>query len=204
MPERVIRAMNRASPNIYEGELVDMTATILPDLKKVARTNGKVAIYIGNGHAAWEASLNNTLNSGDKILVLGTGRFGPGWGEIGNALGLNVELMDFGMHADADPVKLYERLTNDKNHDIRAVLTVQTDTASSVQNNIPALRKAIDDAKHPALFMVDCIASLGCEPHEMDDWGVDVMVSACQKGLMTPAGLGFVFFNDKAAAAREG
>ncbi|GHA60421.1 septum site-determining protein [Amylibacter ulvae] len=203
MPERVIRAMHRASPNIYEGEMIDMTATILPDLKQVARTTGNVAIYIGNGHAAWEASINNTLNAGDKVLVLGTGRFGPGWGDMGKSLGIDVELMNFGMHADADPLQVCERLLADKSHDIRAVLTVQTDTASSVQNDIPALRKAIDDANHPALFMVDCIASLGCEPHEMDQWGVDVMVSACQKGLMTPAGLAFVFFNEKAQEAHK-
>ncbi|PIB23508.1 septum site-determining protein [Amylibacter kogurei] len=203
MPERVIRAMHRASPNIYEGEMIDMTATILPDLKKVARTSGNVAIYIGNGHSAWEASINNTLNKGDKVLVLGTGRFGPGWGDMGKSLGIDVELMDFGMHSDADPARIYERLRADKSNEIRAVLTVQTDTASSVQNDIPAIRKAINDANHPALFMVDCIASLGCEPHEMDQWGVDVMVSACQKGLMTPAGLAFVFFNEKAQKARK-
>ena len=66
---------------------------------------------------------------------------------------------------------------------------------------MPAIRAAIDAAGHPALFMVDCIASLGCDRFEMDAWGVDVMVAASQKGLMTPPGLGFVFFNDKARAA---
>ena len=94
------------------------------------------------------------------------------------------------------------RLAADTSHDIKAVLGVHVDTSSSIRNDIAALRAVMDAAQHPALLMTDCIASLGCDRFEMDAWGVDVMVSACQKGLMTPAGVSFVFFNDKAAAAR--
>lgn len=202
VPDRVQRAMHRASPNIYEGELPEITATAAADLKKLAGTKHDVAMYICNGHGAWEAAAANTMTKGDKVLVLGTGRFGPAWGELVRHLGVEVVDLDFGMRAPADPSKLTEVLKADTSQSIKAVLTVQADTASSVRNDIPALRAAIDDANHPALFMVDCICSFGCEPHRMDDWGVDVMVTACQKGLMTPAGLGFVFFNDKAAATR--
>lgn len=198
IPERVLSAMHRPSPNIYEGELVAMTATLFPDLKKVARTSGEVAIYIANGHGAWEASLRNTLVEGDRILVVATGRFGTNWGLMAKSMGIEVEFLSFGMRRHADPAKLEEVLAADTHHEIRAVLTVQTDTASSVRNDVAAMRAAIDAANHPALFMVDCIASLGCDRFEMDDWGVDVMVAACQKGLMTPAGLSFVYFNDKA------
>ncbi|MGB7334688.1 MAG: aminotransferase class V-fold PLP-dependent enzyme [Salaquimonas sp.] len=201
MPERVLSAMHRASPNIYEGELVDLTATIYPDLKKVARTDGKVAVYISNGHGAWEAALRNTVVEGDKILVIVTGRFAANWGIMAKSLGIEVEVMDFGMHSDADPEQLRQRLDADKSHEIRAVLTVQTDTATSVLNDIPSLRAAIDAANHPALFLVDCIASLGCDRYEMDDWGADVTIAACQKGLMTPAGISFLFMNEKAVEA---
>jgi len=203
MPERVLRAMHRASPNIYEGELIDLTATIYPDLKRVARTTGSVAIYIANGHGAWEAALRNTLIAGDKVLVLSTGRFAAGWGELATSMGIDVEVMDFGMHAAVDTNKVTQRLTDDTNNKIKAVLTVQTDTASSVINDIPAIRSAIDDASHEAMFMVDCIASLACDKFEMDDWGVDLTVAACQKGLMTPAGISFVYFNDKAEEASK-
>jgi len=203
MPDRVLNAMHRASPNIYEGDLVDLTFAMLPDLKAVARTNGDVAIYIANGHGAWEASLRNVLNAGDTILVLQTGRFGTNWGMMAQANGISVEWLDFGLRSDADPNRLEEALRADTAGKIKAVLTVQTDTATSVKNDIPTLRKAIDASGHDALFMVDCIASLACDRYEMDAWGADVTIAACQKGLMTPAGLGFVYFNEKAAKARE-
>ena len=197
MPDRVLAAMHRPSPNIYEGDLIKLTHSLFPDLKTVAQTKHSAAIYIANGHGAWEAAVSNTCSRGDTILVLVTGRFGAGWAEMASELGVQTRILDFGMDADADPAVVTQTLKEDVDHVIKAVFTVQTDTASSVKNDIKALRKAIDEANHPALFFVDCIASLGCDKFEMDAWGVDVMVTGCQKGLMTPAGMSFVFFNDK-------
>ena len=117
-------------------------------------------------------------------------------------MGIDVEVMDFGFRAALDPERVAERLRADRAHAIRAVLAVQTDTASSVRNDVAALRAAIDAAGHPALLVVDCIACLGCDRFEMDAWGVDVMVAACQKGLMTPPGMAFTFHGPKAEAAR--
>lgn len=201
MPDRVLRAMHRAAPNIYEGELIDLTARILTDLKRVARTDGTVAVYICNGHGAWEASLSNTLNRGDKVLALSTGRFTKGWIDMARALGADVQELDFGPRAPIDPDQVEAALKADPS--IKAVLCVHTDTASSVRNDIPSVRAAIDAAKHDALLMVDCIASLACDRFEMDAWGVDVMVTGCQKGLMTPPGLGMTFQNDRALARRR-
>ena len=203
IPDRVLNAMHRPSPNIYEGALVDMVDTLYPDLKTVAQTKHKLAIYIANGHGAWEAALKNTLQAGDKILILGSGRFPITWGEMARSHGIKTQVIEFGMQDDADPQELENELKKDTKGEIKAVLAVQTDTASSVKNNIPALRKAIDDTGHNALFMVDCIASLGCDEYRMDEWGADVTIAACQKGLMTPAGIAFVYFNDKASKARE-
>lgn len=117
-------------------------------------------------------------------------------------MGLQVEFIEYGMTKSADPQRLEEVLGADKNGEIKAVLAVQSETSSSVRNDVVALRAAIDAAGHSALFMVDCIASLGCDRFEMDAFGVDVMVSAGQKGMMNPIGLAFVFFNDKADGAR--
>ncbi|MEM1266861.1 MAG: aminotransferase class V-fold PLP-dependent enzyme [Pseudomonadota bacterium] len=202
VPEQVLAAMHRGAPNIYEGDLIETTYSVLDRLKKVARTEHKVAMYIANGHGAWEAAVVNTIAPGDKVLVLCTGRFGKGWAEMASTLGADVELLDFGTAAPADPARVEARLRADKTHEIRAVLTVQTDTASSVRNDIAAIRKAIDAAGHPALYMVDCIASLACEPYEMDAWGVDLTVTGSQKGLMVPPGTSFVFSGPKALAAR--
>ena len=203
VPDEVLRAMHRASPNIYEGALVDMTAGIIPDLRAIARTEHQAAIYMCNGHGAWEAALANTLAEGDHILVLATGRFGHGWAEMAEGLGVKVEIIDFGKSDTIDLSCVAEILGADKEHRFKAVLATHVDTSSSVKNDIAALRQTLDEAGHPALLMADCIASLACDRFEMDDWGVDVMVAASQKGIMVPAGLGFVFFNDRAAEARR-
>ncbi|KUP93273.1 pyridoxal-phosphate-dependent aminotransferase family protein [Tritonibacter horizontis] len=202
MPDAVLQAMHRASPNIYAGELVDMTATLPGDLRRVARTAHHVAIYIANGHGAWEAALSNTLKPGDKVLVPASGRFAFGWSEMAEALGIEIEILDFGMQSPFDPDRIADVLRADTAGQIKAVLGVHVDTSTSIRNDISALRAAIDAAGHPALLMADCIASLGCDRFEMDAWGVDVMVTGCQKGLMVPAGMSFVFFNDKAAEVR--
>jgi len=203
VPDRVLNAMHRPSPNIYEGPLHDLADTLYPDLRAVARTNNSVAIYIGNGHSAWEASLSNTLSRGDRVLALATGVFGHGWCEAAVGLGARVDLLDFGRCAGIDIDQFSEALKADKSHEIRAVLATHTDTATSVRNDIAALRACLDTCGHPALLMVDCIASMACDPFEMDLWGVDVAIAGSQKGLMTPPGLSFVWFNEKAANAHK-
>ncbi len=202
IPDRVLRAMHRASPNIYHGPLTEMVPGLVEDLKGVARTRHDVALYIANGHGVWEAALSNVVMEGDDVLVVATGRFSHGWGEMAEGLGARVEIMEFGMEAPFDAARVVERLEADKDHRIRAVLVVQVDTSTSVRSDIEALGHALAKTGHPALYMVDCIACLGCDRFEMDAWGVDVMVTGSQKGLMTPPGMGFVFFNDKADAAR--
>lgn len=203
MPDRVLRAMHRAAPNIYTGELFDMMPGIAQDLKTVAGGAQHVAIYIGNGHAAWEAALANVLSRGDLVLTLASGAFGKGWGACAGALGATAEVLDFGRQAAPDPQRLKERLAADAGHQIKAVLVTHVDTSSSALSDVAAIRAAIDEAGHPALLMIDCIASLACDRFEMAAWGVDVMVAASQKGLMTPPGMCFVFYNDRADALRE-
>lgn len=203
IPEAVLQAMHRAAPNIYSGELPELMPGLIEDLRRVARTRHHVAIYIGNGHAVWEAALANVIAPGDRVLVPATGRFGHGWGEVASGLGGEVETLDFGTSSAMDMARIEEVLAKDTAHRIKAVLAVHVDTSSSVRNDIAGLRAAMDAAGHPALLMADCIASLGCDRFEMDAWGVDVMVTGSQKGLMVPPGLGFVFFNDKAAVLRS-
>ena len=198
IPDRVLRAMHRGSPDIYEGPLIGLVASLWPDLRAVAGTTGHVAIYIGNGHAGWEAANANLFSRGDTALVLATGLFGQSWANSARAMGVEVEVLDFGKSSPVDLARVEDALRADKRHRIKAVLTTHVDTASSVKTDIPALRAALDAAGHPALLVVDCIASLGCDEFRMDDWGVDVMVAACQKGLMTPPGIAFVWYSEAA------
>ena len=203
IPDRVLSAMHRSMPDIYEGDLTTVIDSVWDALPGVVQTSGRVFVPIGNGHASWEMALSNTLSRGDHILVLNCGRFAAIWAEMAEFNGLSVEVMEAEEGLANDPAALEERLRADANHEIAAVLTVHVDTATSVRNDVPALRKAIDAAGHPALFMVDCIASMGCERFEMDAWGVDVTIAASQKGMMTPPGLGLVWANAKAMAAHE-
>ncbi len=204
VPDRVLNAMHRASPNIYQGALVDMVDTLIPDLKRVARTKGHVAIYMANGHGAWEAAFANTLAPGDTVLALVTGRFGLGWSQMARDMGMEVETIDFGRASPIDPGQVEAALRADAGHKIKAVLATHVDTSTSALSDVPALRAAIDAAGHPALLMADCIASFACDRFEMDAWGVDIIVTGSQKGLMMPPGLGLLFFSDKAAKVRRG
>src|SRR5687767_3635411 len=200
VPDEVLRAMHRPAMDIYSGPLLALTDGLLRDIARVFNTTGRAYIYIANGHGAWEAALTNVLSRGDKVLVLESGRFAIGWGEAARMLGCEMEVLpgDFRRAVRAEAVEA--RLKAD-NGSIKVILVAQVDTASGVVNDIKAISEAIRAAGHDALLMVDVVASLGCMPFEMDDWGVDVAMSGSQKGLMTPPGLGFVAAGPRARKA---
>jgi alanine-glyoxylate transaminase/serine-glyoxylate transaminase/serine-pyruvate transaminase len=198
MPDEVLRAMHRPALDIYSDQMVELTDSLLRDLSKLFATKGHSYIHIANGHGAWESALSNVLSRGDKILVLESGRFAIGWGNAAAAMGAEVEVLKGDWRRSIRPTEVEARLRLDTDHQIKAILAVQVDTASGAFNDIEAIGKAIKAAGHPALFMVDAVASLGCMPFEMDEWGIDVAMSGSQKGLMTPPGLGFVAANDRA------
>ena len=197
VPDRVLAAAHRASPDIYGEDLAEVNLQVLAQLKRLAGTQAQLAPYIGNGHAAWEAAGANLFNPGDQALALCSGHFGRSWAQQMEQMGINVERLDFG-NLPADPALLARRLAHDTAGAIKAVMVCQIDTATGVMADIPALREAMGD--HPAALVVDAIASLGCAPMMMDDWGVDVLIAASQKGLMCPPGTCFVWFSDRAAA----
>ena len=203
VPDEVLSAMHRPAIDIYSGPLEGITLSLLDDLRRIFRTKGRTYIYIANGHGAWEAALTNTLTRGDKILVLQSGQFATSWGEMAKMLGIEIEVLPGDWRRAVDAGALEARLRADRGHEIAAVLVVQIDTASSVVNDIPALRRAITAAGHPALYMVDAIASLATMPFEMDEWGVDLAITGSQKGLMTPPGLSFVAAGTRAVAAHQ-
>jgi alanine-glyoxylate transaminase/serine-glyoxylate transaminase/serine-pyruvate transaminase len=203
MPDEVLRAMHRPALDIYSDTMVQMTESLLRDLSRLFVTKGHSYIYIANGHGAWEAVLSNVLSRGDKILVLESGRFAINWGNAAAAMGVDAEFLKGDWRRAVRPAEVEARLRLDKDHTIKAILVVQVDTASGAFNDVPAIGQAIKAAGHPALFIVDAVASLGCMPFEMDAWGIDVAMSGSQKGLMAPPGLGFVAANDRARAVHK-
>ena len=203
VPDEVLQAMQRPAIDIYSGSLVKLTESLMTDMGNIFRTRGQTYIYAANGHGGWEAAFTNVLSRGDKILVLESGRFAIGWGEMAKMMGVEIEVLPQDQRKSVEPAAVEERLKADKAHAIKAIMVVQIDTASSVVNDIAAVRKAMDRAKHPALLMVDTVASLGTMPFDMDGWGVDVAMCGSQKGLMTPPGLAFVAANDRAHAVHK-
>ncbi|MGI9613665.1 MAG: pyridoxal-phosphate-dependent aminotransferase family protein [Acidimicrobiales bacterium] len=203
IPDRVLAAMAKPMPNMYQGEILDITDRLLATLPTIARTTAPTFVVIANGHGAWQMAICNTLSRGDKILALESGRFAVFWGEMAAISGVEVEVLPGTDNDPVDPAAVQARLAADTDHEIKAIMVVQTDTATSVKNDLAAIRAAIDAANHPALYMADCIASLGCDRFEMDEWGIDVTVAGCQKGLMVPPGVSFVWASEKAMAAYE-
>jgi len=203
IPDEVLRAMHRPALDIYSKPMVDLTEGLLRDLSSLFATEGKSYIYIANGHGAWEAVLSNVLSRRDKVLVLESGSFAIGWGNAARAMGAEVEVLkgDWTRAVRASDVEALLRA--DKSHTIKAILVTQVDTASGVVNDVEKIGKAIRAAGHPALYIVDAVASLGCMPFEMDKWGIDVAMSGSQKGLMTPPGLGFVAVSERARAVHQ-
>jgi alanine-glyoxylate transaminase/serine-glyoxylate transaminase/serine-pyruvate transaminase len=203
LPDEVLSAMHRQPIDLYGSAMEDITQGCLSDLRSLFGTEGSVYIYTANGHGCWEAALTNILSWGDKVLALESGLFATAWADLARALGIDVEILPGDPRRAVDPAALEERLRADRDHFIKAILVVQVDTASSVVNDIPAIRAAIDATGHPGLFLVDAIASLATMPFTMDEWRVDVALGAAQKGLMLPPGLAFVAAGPRARQARQ-
>lgn len=203
IPDEVLGAMHRPPIDLYSKELEEITQGCLSDLRSIFSTTGDVYIYPANGHGAWEAALANVLSRGDTVLVLDSGHFPKGWGEMAKMLGLEVEFLAQDFRRAVEPNMLRQALASDPGHRIKAILMVHVDTASGVRNDIQAIRRAVDEMRHPALLMVDVIASLGAIPFDMDRWAVDVAVGASQKALMMTPGLSFVAANAKAKKANR-
>ena len=164
----------------------------------------EVFFYAANGHGGWEAVIANLVAAGTSILIPGTGHFSDGWAEQVTAFGGQALRTPYVEGMPIDPAAVEAALRDDSAHRIAAVFVVHTDTASGTTSDLAALRRAIDAAGHPALFVVDVVASLAAAPFAMDALGVDVAIGASQKGLMLPPGLAFVAADERAmAVARD-
>jgi alanine-glyoxylate transaminase/serine-glyoxylate transaminase/serine-pyruvate transaminase len=171
-------------------------------MKRVFKTTrGEVVIYPASGTGAWEAALVNTLSPGDRVLMYETGHFATLWQKMAAKLSLEVEFIPGDWRHGADPAAIEKQLRADSAKRIKAVCVVHNETSTGVTSRIDDVRRAIDAAGHPALYMVDTISSLASIDYRHDDWGVDVTVAGSQKGLMLPPGLSFNCISPKALAA---
>src|ERR1700730_2355183 len=202
IPDRVTRAMTVAMEDHRSSKFPELTLPLFRDLKKVFKTaDGQIFIFPSSGTGGWEASLCNTLSPGDKVLASRFGQFSHLWIDLAQRLGLDVQILEEEWGTGVKPDKVESVLRADKSHQIKAVLAVQNETATGVTSDIEAVRKAMDAAGHPAMLYVDGVSSIGSIEFQMDEWRVDLAVAGSQKGLMLPAGLGFVCASPRALAA---
>ena len=207
VPDRLLRAMSYPTIDHRGPEFGALGRQVLQGLRAIFQTQHPVVVYPSSGTGAWEAALVNTLSPGDQVLMYETGHFASLWHKMALRLGLQPEFLGLpgaeGWRHGVDAARIAERLRADSGHAIKAVCVVHNETSTGVTSDIQAVRRAIDDAGHPALLMVDTISSLACVDYRHDEWGVDVTVSGSQKGLMLPPGISFNALSPKALAASK-
>ena len=203
VPDRILRAIGQQTIDHRGPDFAKVGLQSLSGIKSIFNTVENVFIYPASGTGAWEAALVNTLSSGDRVLMFETGHFAALWKRLAEKLGLQAEFIQGDWRSGADPGQIEAYLAEDKAHNIKAVCVVHNETSTGSVSPISAVRKAIDSAGHPALFMVDTISGLASLEYQHDAWGVDVTVSGSQKGLMLPPGLSFNAASAKALAANK-
>ena len=201
VPDRILRAIDRPTIDHRGPEFGRLGRSVLAGCQTVFGTSGPVVIFPASGTGAWEAAIVNTLNRGDRVLMVETGQFASLWRAMAQRFGLQVDWVPGDWRRGVDPIDVEARLRADAERSIKAVMVVHNETSTGVTSRIAEIRAAIDRADHPALFMVDTISSLGSMDYQHEAWGVDVTVSGSQKGLMLPPGLSFNAISDKALAA---
>jgi alanine-glyoxylate transaminase/serine-glyoxylate transaminase/serine-pyruvate transaminase len=203
VPDRVLRAIDRPTIDHRGPEFQVLAKDVLEGMKRIFKTRHPVVIYPASGTGAWEAALLNTLSPGDKVLMSETGHFAALWFKMATKLGLAIDMIPGDWRHGADHAEIERRLKADSKHAIKAVCVVHNETSTGVTTRIPLVRKAIDNAGHSALLLVDTISSLASIDYRHDEWGVDVTVGGSQKGLMLPPGLSFNATSEKALAASK-
>lgn len=203
VPERVLSAMSKQILDHRGPEFQALSKKVFADLKVLFKTKNDVIVFPSSGTGAWEAALVNTLSPGDKVLMVETGQFALLWAKMAKSLCLVPEVIATDWKTGCDTEHLADVLKNDKAHEIKAVCIVHNETSTGTRSWLEDVRKALDAAGHPALFMIDTISSLAVMDLRHDEWGIDVTVSGSQKGLMLPPGLSFNAVSDKALEASK-
>ncbi len=203
VPDRILNAISRQVIDHRGPDFAELGTRVLEGLKTVFKTESNVFVFPASGTGAWEAALVNVLSPGDKVLMYETGHFATLWKSMAQRLGLNAQFIHGNWRGGADPDKIEEALREDTTAEIKAVCVVHNETSTGSVSDILSVRKAIDNAGHSALLMVDSISGLASIDYQHDEWGVDVTVSGSQKGFMLPPGLSFNAVSKKSLMANK-
>jgi alanine-glyoxylate transaminase/serine-glyoxylate transaminase/serine-pyruvate transaminase len=201
-PDVLKAAMNISNFDHRAADFADDYIPLLNDLKKVFKTEtGQVLLFSATGTGGWEGAISNTLCAGDKVLIARYGMFSQRWIDLCQRFGLDVEVIECEWGTGAPVEEFARRLKADQQGDIKAVLVTHNETATAVKSDVHGVHKAINNANHSALLMVDAVSSLASMDFQMDAWGVDIAITGAQKGFMLNTGLAIVAVSPKAMAA---
>lgn len=196
VPESVLVELARHPVGHRSKEFSDIFMFCIESLKWLGKTkNSDAFIYTASGTGAMEAAISNILSPGDKVLSLVTGVFGKRFGQIAQTFGATVEMITVDPGKVIDSKILEQKLSLDKNKEIKVVTVTHSETSTGTANNLEKIAKAVKS--HGALLLVDAITSLGCMNVEIDNWGLDIVISGSQKGFMIPPGLSFIYVSPK-------
>ncbi len=200
IPDSVLGAMHHATMDFLAPEFLDIQTRVTDGIKRMLGTTQSLLLYAGNGHAAWEAALVNCFSPGETLLALDCGYFASGWAQMARDLGFHVETLAGDWRTGVAAADLKARLKADTKGAIKGVLAVHNETATGVVQPLAEFRRALDETGHKALLLADAISSFGSIDLQMDAWGLDVVVSGSQKGLMMVTGMSLTGISGKALA----
>ncbi|SHJ08280.1 serine-glyoxylate aminotransferase apoenzyme [Shimia gijangensis] len=204
MPEALRRAADMPTLDHRSSLFAEILHPALDGVKQVLKSKtAEVFVFPSTGTGGWETALTNTLSAGDKVLAARNGMFSHRWIDMCTRHGLDMQIVEAAWGAGVPTDRYEEILRADKNHEIKVVLATHNETATGVKSDIAGVRRALDNAGHPALLYVDGVSSIGSMDFRMDEWGVDIAVTGSQKGFMLPAGLAIIGFSPKAMAQVE-
>jgi len=166
-------------------------------LRELLGTSSRVYLLTASGTGAMEAAVANIVRAGDRALVVSGGKFGDRWNEILSAYGCSTRLLSFEPGAAVDIEEVAEAAAG---HEADIVACTHVESSSGLLLDLHSLARRLPQS----LIMVDAIASLGAEELAMDDWGLDVVVSASQKAFASPPGISYVSMNDRARGRASG
>ncbi|HEU4798876.1 MAG TPA: aminotransferase class V-fold PLP-dependent enzyme, partial [bacterium] len=204
VPDRILRAMDRPVPDHRGPELPALVTEVVAGLRQVFQTTrGEIVLFPASGTGAWEATIVNTLNPGDRVLAFNIGHFSHMFADVARRHGAQVDELDLQWDQGVPASLVGDRLAADKTHTYKAVLLVHNDTSTGVTSDARAIREAIEATRHPALLLVDTVSSLASIDFPFDEWGIDVALTGTQKGLMLPPGMAVLCVGPRALARAE-
>lgn len=201
LPPEVLEAMNRQMTNHRGPVFGAIMREVLDGLSEIFQTRNDILTFVASGTGGLEAAIVNLFSPGDRILSVSNGSFCERWAEMAERYGARVDRVSAPWGQRVPAKEIAARLAADTAREYRAVFVTQSETSTGVHNDVRAVREAMSG--HPALLMVDAISGLGAIPLETDAWGVDVVVAASQKALMSPPGLAFLSVSERAWAAAD-